>query len=38
MFDEFSAGTAPEFRAQAEPFYKGKTIRLVIGNTTGRIL
>lgn len=24
-----------ELRAQAEPFYKGKTIRLVIGNTTG---
>src|SRR6185295_19520761 len=27
-------GCAPELRAQAEPFYKGKTIRLVIGNTT----
>ena len=28
-------GFAPELNAQAEPFYKGKTIRLVIGNTTG---
>lgn len=26
---------APDVGAQAEPFYKGKTIRLVIGNTTG---
>jgi tripartite-type tricarboxylate transporter receptor subunit TctC len=26
---------APELRAQGETFYKGKTIRLVIGNTTG---
>jgi tripartite-type tricarboxylate transporter receptor subunit TctC len=31
----FLLGFAPELRAQAEPFYKGKTIRLVIGNTTG---
>ena len=31
----FLPGFAPELRAQAEPFYKGKTIRLVIGNTTG---
>ena len=31
----FLLGTAPDLSAQAEPFYKGKTIRLVIGNTTG---
>ena len=31
----FLPGFAPELRAQAESFYKGKTIRLVIGNTTG---
>jgi len=31
----FLLGFAPELCAQAEPFYKGKTIRLVIGNTTG---
>lgn len=29
------ASAAREAGAQAEPFYKGKTIRLVIGNTTG---
>jgi tripartite-type tricarboxylate transporter receptor subunit TctC len=28
-------GDTKEVRAQADPFYKGKTIRLVIGNTTG---
>lgn len=28
-------GAAGKAMAQAEPFYKGKTIRLVIGNTTG---
>ena len=34
--DQFSSrASAPELRAQAEPFYKGKTIRLVVGNTTG---
>jgi tripartite-type tricarboxylate transporter receptor subunit TctC len=31
----FLLATAPDLSAQAEPFYKGKTIRLVIGNTTG---
>ena len=29
------AGIAPEVRAQAEPFYKGKTIRIIIGSTPG---
>lgn len=31
----FLAGFAPELRAQAEPFYKGKTIRIVVGSTAG---
>jgi len=31
----FFLSSAPELRAQTEPYYKGKTIRLVIGNTTG---
>jgi len=31
----FLAGFASGLNAQAEPFYKGKAIRLVIGNTTG---
>ena len=29
------ASIAPEVRAQAEPFYKGKTIRIIIGSTPG---
>lgn len=28
-------GLAPEVRAQAEPFYKGKTIRIMVGSTAG---
>jgi tripartite-type tricarboxylate transporter receptor subunit TctC len=28
-------GFSPEVRAQAEPFYKGKTIRIIIGSTPG---
>lgn len=31
----FFFGVSQELRAQGEPYYKGKTIRLVIGNTTG---
>ena len=31
----FLPGFAPELRAQAEPFYKGKTIRIVVGSTAG---
>jgi tripartite-type tricarboxylate transporter receptor subunit TctC len=31
----FLAGFAPELRAQGEPFYKGKTIRIVVGSTAG---
>jgi len=29
------AGIAPEVRAQTEPFYKGKTIRIMVGSTAG---
>ena len=29
------AGIAPEVGAQAEPFYKGKTIRIMVGSTAG---
>ncbi|MGH7886442.1 MAG: Bug family tripartite tricarboxylate transporter substrate binding protein [Candidatus Binatia bacterium] len=28
-------GSPPEVRAQAEPFYKGKTIRIMVGSTAG---
>jgi len=28
-------GVSPEGRAQAEPFYKGKTIRIIVGSTAG---
>lgn len=28
-------GFAPDLRAQSEPFYKGKTIRIVVGSTAG---
>ena len=28
-------GVSPELRAQAEPFYKGKTIRIIVGSTAG---
>jgi tripartite-type tricarboxylate transporter receptor subunit TctC len=28
-------GVSPELRAQAEPFYKGKTIRIIVGITAG---
>jgi tripartite-type tricarboxylate transporter receptor subunit TctC len=31
----FLPGFAPDLGAQAEPFYKGKTIRIVVGSTTG---
>jgi len=31
----FRPGLAPELGAQAEPFYKGKTIRIVVGSTAG---
>jgi len=31
----FLFGPAPEVRAQAEPFYKGKTIRIMVGSTAG---
>jgi tripartite-type tricarboxylate transporter receptor subunit TctC len=31
----FLLGFAPELRAQAEPFYKGKTIRIIVGSTAG---
>jgi tripartite-type tricarboxylate transporter receptor subunit TctC len=31
----FLPSFAPELRAQAEPFYKGKTIRIVVGSTAG---
>ena len=31
----FLPALAPELRAQAEPFYKGKTIRIVVGSTAG---
>jgi len=31
----FLLGFAPDLRAQAEPFYKGKTIRIVVGSTAG---
>lgn len=31
----FLLGTSLEVRAQAEPYYKGKTIRIIIGSTPG---
>ena len=31
----FLLGFTPELGAQAEPFYKGKTIRIVVGSTAG---
>ena len=27
--------SSPDVRAQAEPFYKGKTIRIMVGSTAG---
>jgi tripartite-type tricarboxylate transporter receptor subunit TctC len=35
FFSTMLPGTAAEVRAQAEPVYKGKTIRIVIGSTPG---
>lgn len=31
----FLFGPSPDVRAQAEPFYKGKTIRIMVGSTAG---
>jgi tripartite-type tricarboxylate transporter receptor subunit TctC len=31
----FVFGRTPELRAQTDPFYKGKTIRIVVGSTAG---